>query len=500
MDRSKNIGSLIAGSVLILLGVLSLLGRLFDLVGWGELWPLIVIAAGASFFVGMFFGGKSFGALAIPGSIVVTVGGILLVMNITGHWTAWSYAWALIISAVGAGLFINGLWSEQPELKKRGSETFRGGIALFLTLGIVIEFIFSIIGISNWGNLLYWAILVGIVGVVQLVSRLLRSDRTGTDALDLYGPIFLIGISLVAIMFYSGWAPRENLWRVVNLWPLLLIAAGLRLLFRRYSKWVSALIGILILAAILVTALIGDRLGLQPISFFPFEFGTVQFGDITGELVTGSGIVISEDREVRGFSSVSMGIPGELEIIPDDAESLTITGEDNILPLIVTEVTGEELSIHYKPGFKIRTGEKIKIRLTVRGLKVLENSSSGKIIVKPLTTSDFRLEVSSSGDVEVEEVNAERIIVEITSSGDVEMRGNVDELELTISSSGNFEGEDLEARRAIVRLTSSGDATVWVTEELDARLSSSGDLYYYGDAVVRQSTTSSGDVVSKGSK
>lgn len=146
MDRSKNIGSLIAGSILILLGVLSLLGRLFDLVGWGELWPLIVIAAGASFFVGMFFGGKSFGALAIPGSIVVTVGGILLVMNITGYWMAWSYAWALIISAVGAGLFINGQWSDQPELKKRGSETFRGGIALFLTLGIIIEFIFSITG------------------------------------------------------------------------------------------------------------------------------------------------------------------------------------------------------------------------------------------------------------------------------------------------------------------------------------------------------------------
>lgn len=342
---------------------------------------------------------------------------------------------------------------------------------------------------------------MGIVGVFQLVSRLLRSDRTGTDALDLFGPFFLIGISLVAIMFYSGWAPRENLWRVINLWPLLLIAAGLRLLFTRYSKWVSTLMGILVLAAILVTALMGDRLGLQPVSFFPFEFGTVQFGDITGELVTGSGDVISEDREVRGFSSVRMGIPGELEIIPDDAESLTISGEENILPLIVTEVTGEELSIHYKPGFNIRTGEKIKMRLTVRGLKVLENSSSGKIIVKPLTTSDFRLQVSSSGDVDIEEIHAERIIVEITSSGDVEMRGNADELELTISSSGNFDGEDLEARRAIVRLTSSGDATVWVTEELDARLSSSGDLYYYyGDAIVRQSTTSSGDVVSKGSK
>lgn len=500
MDRSRNLGSLIAGSILILLGILFLVGRLFNLVGWGEIWPLIVITAGASFFVGVFFGGKSFSALAIPGSIVMTVGVILLVINLTGHWVAWAYAWALIISAIGVGLFINSHWSEQPELKKRGLEALRGGLALFLTLGIIMEFIFSIIGISNWGNLFYWAILVGIVGVVQLVSRLLRSDRTGTETLDLFGPFFLIGVSLLALIFYSGWAPQENLWRVINLWPLLLIAAGFRLLFRKYSKWVSALMGVLVLAAILVTALFGDRLGLRAVSFFPFNFGNIQFGDITGELVTGSGNVISEERQVSSFTRVQMGIPGELEIIPGDSESLTISGDDNLLPLIVTEVSGEVLSIDYKPGFNLRSKEKIQIKLIVRELNALENLSSGKVIVNPLTVSNFRLDVSSSGDVDVEEIHAEKISVELSSSGDVKMRGSADELELTISSSGNFDGEDLEVRRALVRLSSSGDAVVWVTGELDARLSSSGDLYYYGEAVVRQSTTSSGDVVSRGAK
>jgi hypothetical protein len=49
-----------------------------------------------------------------------------------------------------------------------------------------------------------------------------------------------------------------------------------------------------------------------------------------------------------------------------------------------------------------------------------------------------------------------------------------------------------------VRVSSSGSATIWVQQDLQANLSSSGDLYYRGDPKVDARTSSSGDVVRLG--
>jgi membrane-bound ClpP family serine protease len=93
-------------SILFLFGLLALFGQLFrgfDL--WGTFWPFLIIGCGALFFVAMFLSGKSAAWLAIPGSIIIVTGLILLAQNLTGYWESWSYAWTLIVIAVGLGNF-----------------------------------------------------------------------------------------------------------------------------------------------------------------------------------------------------------------------------------------------------------------------------------------------------------------------------------------------------------------------------------------------------------
>src|SRR3990172_8257141 len=91
MEKPQNRSSLIFGAILIGVGILLFVGQVFDLMNWGEFWPFIVIGAGLAFFVGMFLTGKSAGGLAIPGSIITTIGLILLVQTMFGWWEAWSY-------------------------------------------------------------------------------------------------------------------------------------------------------------------------------------------------------------------------------------------------------------------------------------------------------------------------------------------------------------------------------------------------------------------------
>ncbi len=57
------------------------------------------------------------------------------------------------------------------------------------------------------------------------------------------------------------------------------------------------------------------------------------------ETVTGSGNVITETRDVSGFSRIEMLSSGEIVVRVGDVETLTISGEDNLLPPRVAQVT-----------------------------------------------------------------------------------------------------------------------------------------------------------------
>jgi MFS family permease len=497
MDKNRNLGGLVIGIILVAVGAISLFGSFFNFMSWNNLWPLLITAVGLAFFIGMLFGGKSLGGLAVPGSIIVTVGLILFVLNAINRWEAWSYAWALIIVGIGAGILINGYWSDQPNLRKQGLVTIRSGLTLFLIFGVLMEFIFSATGVNRWGNLTLWGILLAILGLYLLITRILHLGIAEGEH-DLFWPVLMIGAGAVASLAYLGLLPEGNLSLLLNLWPLLLIAAGLGILFRNSSPWFGALLGVLVVAAIFVVAFAGGALGLRSGPIWPFETGLVQIGDV--ERVIGSGNVITENRTVSDFNRVRLEIPADLEIQQGSAEALTVSGEDNLLPLLLTEVSGGELAIRFKPFTNARPTEPIKITLTVKDLEELDLSSSGDVLIHPITTGDFKLGLYSSGNIEIEEIQAEQVRADISSSGEVLVKGSARQLDLNISSSGSFQAEDLQVQDAEVNLSSSGEATIWVLENLDVAISSSGTITYYGNPRIKQNNTSSGRLISRGEK
>jgi hypothetical protein len=111
MSERRNVGSIVGGGILILLGLLALMGQGFPGFNFlGAFWPLIIVGVGAMFFAGMFLGGKSASGLAVPGSIITGIGLMLFVQNLTGYWESWSYGWTVILISVGLGVFLMGVY------------------------------------------------------------------------------------------------------------------------------------------------------------------------------------------------------------------------------------------------------------------------------------------------------------------------------------------------------------------------------------------------------
>ncbi len=180
---------------------------------------------------------------------------------------------------------------------------------------------------------------------------------------------------------------------------------------------------------------------------------------IVGE--RGSGSMATESRDVSGFDQVDLSGSGTVLIAVTGTESLTIEAEDNILPLLTTEVRNGRLELGAKQS--ISPTREIVYTITVVSLEAVA--------------------VSGSGSVTATNIDAGGFDVEISGSGTVTLGGVSESLDVSISGSGGFEGEGLVSATGTVSVSDSGNAVVNVTEDLDVKVSDSGNVEYLGDPV-----------------
>lgn len=158
------------GIALIVIGLLVLFGQW---LGWGVFgWPFFIIVPGVLMLAFAFVGDKKAAGLAVPGSIVTSIGLILLVQSATGTFHTWAYAWGLVLAAAGFGAFLQAALRENEE-EQRSSLRLAGiGLALFAGFGVFFElFIFG--GWSGW----VWQYALPLALIAAGAFLLLRRSR-----------------------------------------------------------------------------------------------------------------------------------------------------------------------------------------------------------------------------------------------------------------------------------------------------------------------------------
>lgn len=222
----------------------------------------------------------------------------------------------------------------------------------------------------------------------------------------------------------------------------------------------------------------------------------IHFGHPT---VAGSGSHATEVREVSGFREVSLGGSGRLTLIQGDEESLTITGDDNLLEHIVSRVSGDHLQIGPEQ-VSLRPTRDLEYVLKLKNLQRLDLAGSLNATADSLVTDTIAFHISGSGNIRIGQLEAGQSAVHVSGSGKVDLAGRVDTQALRVSGSGNYRADNLESRRATIRISGSGDATVWVNEHLDVSISGSGSVGYYGSPQTSQSISGSGKIRSLGTR
>jgi len=173
----------------------------------------------------------------------------------------------------------------------------------------------------------------------------------------------------------------------------------------------------------------------------------------------GSGVSKTEQRDVKEFRRVELEGSARVRITIGQPQQVTITGDDNVVPLIATTVDGDELRIAPKEGYSSKTP--LEVTITVSSMRGLD--------------------LRGSGDVRIEGLNEPEFAVDIRGSGDVTAQGTADTVRATIRGSGNVDLTGVTAKSADAEINGSGDVKVNASESVKASIRGSGDIRYKGD-------------------
>ncbi len=219
--------------------------------------------------------------------------------------------------------------------------------------------------------------------------------------------------------------------------------------------------------------------------------------------IVGSGHVITESRNVSNFDALNFSGVGEVTITQGDSESLTIQAEDNLMPLIKTEVKDRILTIGImnRPGFlQFAPTRPIKFDLAVKNLKGIEISGAGHVQSNSLKSDRFSIRVNGVASIALDRLEATEVDSSISGAGNLVIGGQVVNQVALLSGLGNYQARNLNSQTARVTLTGAGNATLAAKENLDVSITGAGAVRYYGNPRISRHIAGAGVVDSLGSE
>ena len=208
----------------------------------------------------------------------------------------------------------------------------------------------------------------------------------------------------------------------------------------------------------------------------------------------GSGNVKTEVRQVSGFTQVKLSGIGSLAIAQTGTEGLTVSAEDNLLPLINTDVEGSVLDIHLQANVSLQPTKPIIFLLSVKDLTNITLSGAGTVSAQQFKTNTLEVDQSGAGDVMLAGLQLSNFTAKLSGAGSLTASGTTNSQTITASGVGSYKAQQLQSATAKVTLSGVGNATVRVSQSLDITISGVGSLTYYGDPTVTQHITGLGKV------
>jgi len=210
--------------------------------------------------------------------------------------------------------------------------------------------------------------------------------------------------------------------------------------------------GFLIFVVVLVIGFIAASASsfgrLNTGGMFHFNFGGVK----------GSGNVVTQARDLSDFHAVEVSNAIQVEITAQKDFAIEVQADDNIAPLVRTEVSGGVLRISCDKHFSASTP--VRVRVSAPDIDGLDVSGASNVSLAGVKNSDLKVEVSGASKIRVD--------------------GATSELNVEASGASKVDTSALAAEACTVSTSGASNATVNAVSTLQADASGASHINYSG--------------------
>ncbi len=227
-----------------------------------------------------------------------------------------------------------------------------------------------------------------------------------------------------------------------------------------------------------------------------------------GTRVKPSKNIITENVTLDKFDAIELN--GSISVIYEKGSTCkaVIKAPDNVMPLIVTDVSGGKLKVGYKRGTMLLGKGNVTVSVTAPRVTGYTVNGSGDITLKSrldATSGDVSMTVNGSGGIYADVINCSSLKCIVNGSGDVEIGQKVTSLgeaKFVVNGSGDIKAKSVKGDDVRMAVNGSGDLSVDMAncEALVANVSGSGDLDCSGIKAnsVKSDLSGSGDISLRG--
>jgi hypothetical protein len=195
-----------------------------------------------------------------------------------------------------------------------------------------------------------------------------------------------------------------------------------------------------------------------------------------GRGVKGSGNLKTEKRDLPAFKSIDTTGAYEVEVMCQKPASFEIEADDNILPLIKTDVRDGVLYVTSEKSYN--PSRAVTLRISLAELTAI--SSRG------------------AGDVTIQDAKSDDLKIESMGAASIKAAGKVKSATISSSGAGDIDTNRLQAEKARVTVAGAASVSVYASEQLDVSVSGVGSVTYSGNPkTVNKSVSGIGSVNKK---
>lgn len=213
--------------------------------------------------------------------------------------------------------------------------------------------------------------------------------------------------------------------------------------------------------------------------------------------VTGNGHTTITKRTVPSYKGISISGGIDLFITQGDSEKVEVRVDENLQPLIKTEVNDGILNVYPSRGILFKMS-KARVNITVKTLSKISCSGGSDVFTNnTLSVPELSVEASGGSDAKLS-VQTEKFNGNATGGSDIYLKGTTKFFDCSASGGSDIHAKEFMVETAKVNVSGGSDVHLHITKQLDANASGGSDVYYSGNPGLKNVEKSGGsDVIAE---